>query len=528
MTISRSGIPFERSGIFSGLFLEYAKGGLKEFYTYSADAAGILKFTEENQYTNLDRAVLVRELMAQNEGVALTAATKQNIESLKDSHAFTVTTGHQLCLATGPLYFIYKILSVINLCEELNKQGDKRFVPVYWMASEDHDFEEVNHIHLFNKKFTWQSEQKGRVGDFALAGIDAFLNEVRDVLGENENAKNILALLEKAYAQRTLAEATRYLVNALFGAYGLVIVDGNSRVFKKQFVEEIKKDAFEHFAFKKVSESIEGLKKAGYEAQVTPREINSFYTTPGSRERIVWENPKYKVLNTSLEFTREELEKKIETETEHFSPNVVLRPLYQQKILPNAVYVGGPGEIAYWLQYKTMFTAAGIALPVLMPRDFVLYIEKGLQQRIDKLGLRVEDLFNDKDKLAKELALKQQPFDLAAERAALQQLFVAVKAKAAAADKSLEATAEAELQKNSKSLDALEQKAIRAIKQKSEQLLNQLDAVHQRLLPGGVPQERVDNFIRYYLNNPSFIGDVKQALAGKAAPGHIVVLTEKE
>ncbi len=524
MPLTKNTLAFERTKIFSKLFLDYTAGKVSGFYEYEPSAEGIKHFTDKNKYAYLDREVLVGELKEQNNLIKLSESSQKNIGSLKDKNTFTITTGHQLCLATGPLYFIYKIISVINLCETLNKKSsDKKFVPVYWMASEDHDLAEVNHIFLFNKKFTWNTDQSGRVGDFGLAGMDAFLTEIKDVLGENENAKNILSVLKTAYSQKTLADATRYLVNELFGKYGLVIVDGNSKVLKQQFTTVIKKDIFEGFAFKSVHPTIEQLKQKGYEAQVTPREINSFYAEKGLRERIVEENGQYKVLNTDLVFSKGEIEKKIEAETEKFSPNVVLRPLYQQKILPNAAYVGGPGELAYWLEYKAMFEEARIPYPVIVPRSFVLYVEKGLQQRMDKLNLKVEDFFGDKAALIKQYALKQEPFSVEKELEELERVFVNLKRSIASVDKTLEAATEAELQKGLKGIEALEQKAIRAIKQKSEQSINQIEAIYSRIFPGGVPQERGENFLRYYLGNPDLIEDLKNNLTPESRSINILV-----
>ncbi len=525
MPLKKSTIPVTQTTQFSKLILDYLDGKLKELHVYEPTLEGIKKFTEENKYEKLDRAALVEELKRQNNGLQLSDLTKKNIESLSDKKTYTITTGHQLCLATGPLYFVYKLLSIINLSEEINKKySDVKFVPLYWMAGEDHDLEEVNHVHLFNKKFVWNTDQKGRVGEFSLKGIDSFLNEIKEVLGENENAKTILDTLTKAYSQKNLADATRYFVNELFGKYGLVILDGNNKVQKQQFVEEIKRDAFENFAFKTVNSTIENLKKKGYEAQVTPRAVNAFYADSGLRERIVEENGKFKVMNTSLVFSKEELQNKIEKETEKFSPNVVLRPLYQQKILPNAAYVGGPGEMAYWLEYKGFFAEAKVPFPVIMPRNFVLYVEKGLAQRMEKLNLKPEDFFGDKDKLVKNFVLKQQPFDLVQEKEALRLLFEKAKKNISTIDKTLEAAADAELQKNIKSLEALEQKAIRAIKQKSEQSVNQVEAIHARLFPNQLPQERVDNFLRFYITNPAFIDEVKKEL--KPAEQVISILQE--
>ena len=527
MQLNKTLIPFKKVSFFSKLFVDYTNNKLSEFYKYQPSVEGIQKFIADNYYNNLNRVLLVDELGKQNNNITLTNATKQNIDALKNKNTYTITTGHQLCLATGPAYFIYKILSAINLCELLIKQNqDNYFVPVYWMASEDHDFEEINHVNLFNKKIVWNTNQKGKVGSFTSEGIDAFLTEIKQTLGEGEQVENIIKLLRTAYSKNNLAAATRYLVNELFGEYGLVILDGDSKILKQEFKSEIKKDVFENAAFKAVISSNEKLKQRGYDAQVTPREINVFYADENLRERIVKENDAYKVLNTNISFSKTEIEKLIGTETERFSPNVVLRPMYQQSILPNAVYVGGPGELAYWLQYKAMFDEAQIPYPVLISRNFVFYLDKNLQQKMQKLGLTTEDFFTEKDKLVKNYALNQQPFSLDKEKEGLKDLYNTIRTEISKVDKTLEATSEAELQKALKGIEMLEQKSTRSIKQKNEQAINQIETIYARLFPNDVPQERVENFLRFYLTNPDFVEDIKNNTLSFTEEQGIVVLNE--
>jgi bacillithiol synthase len=523
MALSRQSISFEESRMFSPIFRDFMAGRLKEFHEYAPGPEGIEAFIKDHNYDWLDRSFLAGELEKQYEGMLMQEAVKASLSALRDKNTYTVITGHQLCLATGPLYFIYKILSAIRIVEALNaRQNGKKFIPVYWMATEDHDVEEINHVVLFNKKYTWATEQQGRVGAFSTRGIDQFLQEIGDVLGDNATAEHIIRMLEKAYSHPTLAEATRFLVNELFGKYGVVVADGNTAAFKRQFTEEMQRDALESFAFKAVQETSRKLAGLGYEPQVTPREINSFYAAPGLRERIVYQDKIYKVLNTTLRFSAEELGRAIAGEPERFSPNVVLRPLYQQKILPNAVYVGGPGEIAYWLQYRKLFAEAGIPFPVIVPRNFVMYVEKGLQQRLEKLKLRPADFFSEKAQLLRSFALQQQPFSLEREMELLRDVYGEAKSRIGGVDKTLEAATEAELQRALKGLETLGQKAIRSIKQRSEQLLNQAEAVHARFFPGGEPQERVENFLRFYISNPQFIDEVKDALEPFPASMHIL------
>ena len=531
MPLQKTVIPFGKTNFFGRLFLDYINDAetkkLESFYTYEPSINGITSFVNQQDYTGLNRNLLSDELGKQNVAITLSEATQKNIEALRHKNTYTVTTGHQLCLATGPAYFVYKILSVINTCEALQKENPThRFTPIYWMASEDHDFEEVNHINLFNKKIVWNSGQKGKVGNFALEGIDAFLAELKQGLGESEQAAKLELLLSNTYSRKTLADATRYLVNELFGMYGLVVLDGDSKAFKQEFIAEFKRDVFENTFFKQVTSSVEQLKQLGYDAQVTPREINIFYTDTNLRERIVKENEVYKVLNTDLSFTRDVLEKLIDTETDRFSPNVVLRPLYQQKILPNAAYVGGPGELAYWLQYKTMFDEAKIPYPVLIPRNFIFYLDKNLHQKMQKLNLSTADFFTEKDRLIKSYALSQNPFSLDKEKEALKSLYSAIRTEISKADKTLEAATEAELQKALKGIELLEQKGIRSIKQKNEQAINQIETIYTRLFPNDTPQERLENFLRFSLNNSAFIDDIKNTTSSFLEEQAVLVLSE--
>ena len=536
MQLQKTNLSFDKVTFFSPLFLDYTRTtknkNLREFYCYEPDAEGIRQFLEEQAYAQLNRVLLVDELRNQNHTLTLSESSNQNISRLLNKNTYTVTTGHQLCLASGPAYFIYKIISVINVCEQLNSlHPDHHFVPVYWMASEDHDVEEINHLHLFGKKISWQTEQKGKVGSFDLQGMDVFLHELDQLMGTGEGAQHMTALLKTAYAKKNLAEATRYLVNELFGMYGLVVLDGDSKALKQSFIPEFKKDLFEQIAFTKVQACSEELKKQGYSTQVSPREINVFYTDKNLRERIVKDEQaisekRYRVLNTDLSFSKESLEKQIESEPEKFSPNVVLRPLYQQKILPNVAYVGGPGELAYWLQYKTLFEEAAIPYPVLIPRNFIFYLEKSLQHKLNKLSLRASDFFADKEQLIKKYALEQHPFSLEKEKDALKKVFLEIRSALGLLDKTLEASSDAEWQKNLKGIEALEQKGIRAIKQKNEQAITQIETIYNRLFPQDIPQERVENFIRFYLNNPDFIADIKNQTRSFLEEKSVLILHE--
>jgi bacillithiol biosynthesis cysteine-adding enzyme BshC len=497
-------IPLHQTELFSSLFEDYISQAktIRPFYGDHFSGKDFSTYLEKNKFDYLNRSVLEQALNKQTKLVSNTSdVSKANITLLEKSTTYTITTGHQLCLFTGPLYFIYKIVSTINLCKTLKDRfPDKDFVPVYWMATEDHDSEEINHVHVFGKKIVWSSAQKGAVGEFSTEGLQEVVAELKTILGDNEKSTELIRLFEKAYIEHyNLSDATRYLVNALFGEYGLVILDGNDPELKQLFKEEFKKDIFEHVPFNEVNQTVLELKKH-YSAQVTPREINLFYKDKGLRERIEKHGENFAVLNSEINFSKEELELVIENSPGKLSPNVVLRPLYQQKILPNIAYVGGPGELAYWLEYKSMFGAFKISMPILVPRNFVMLVDKGVQNKLQKLHLNAEDLFKDGEELVKRL-IKTQHNNINLENAKnqLAKIYSGITETVVGIDKTLEGTAEAEKQKAINGLAAIEQKINKALKQKSETDINQIWLLKEKLFPKNSPQERYDNFSMYYI-----------------------------
>lgn len=505
------------SGTLNPLVQDYLdkKETLKTFYNNYPDAKGFADLLKTNVYADLNRNKLAEIVLAQSKLVNNTsAATAKKIDSLKQKNVFTVTTGHQLCLFTGPLYFLHKIFSTINLAEELKKQFPEfDFVPVYWMASEDHDFEEVNNLNAFNKNFKWESKQAGAVGDFKTAELQELFTLVKESFGTSENGTYLSSLFEKAYLNNsTLKDATRFLVNELFGEYGLVIVDGHDTEFKKQFAGILQKELFDNISFSKVKESTDALNKMGYTTQVNPRPINCFYIADNLRARIERTGTEFKVVGTDISFSESEMKNMIANEPEKISPNVVLRPVYQQLILPNIAYVGGPGELAYWLQYKTMFDALNILFPILMPRNFVTVLDAGTKNKIDKLNFKPEDFFKDAKELIDAYQLKtNNVFALDTEKEELTKLYNGLIEKVSAVDKTLNAAAMAELQKVINGVEQLIGKANKALKQRSETEINQINGVKQKLFPNGTPQERSDNFAGFYFKyGPAFLKGLKE------------------
>jgi len=514
MSLDFKKISLKESNQFSKLMLDYAANStdLHPLLNQHFSTTDVEFLVDSLKFDKHQRILLSEELIKQYSGFEISSITKNNINSLKNNNAFTITTGHQLCLLTGPLYFIYKILSVIVQCEELNKKHpDYHFVPVFWMAGEDHDKVEINHAHVFGKKLTWDTEQNGKVGKFNLNGIHDVISQLHEILGQSETTESIIQLIEKTYSHANLNEATKYLVNSLFAQYGLVIIDPDHAPFKKVFSNEIKKELLESFIEKKVNETNSYLQSKGYKPQVNPRAINLFYAKDGIRERIVFSENRFKVMNTSLSFSVNELLDLLEKNPEVFSPNVLMRPLYQQKLLPNLFYVGGPGEIAYWLQLKATFDEASVFFPVLQPRQFVLLIhEKHLSKWIN-LGLTLKDLFLSNEEIDKKIIAADFE-ELHSEKSNINNLFDVLREKVATIDQSITGTVDAEKQKTLKSIENIEQKVKRSLKQKNEINIQQVKKIKNTYFLEQTIQERKDNFLNFYSRDLQIISLLKSTI----------------
>lgn len=458
---------------------------------------------KQQNYNSNTREILVSVLKKQYEALSVSELTKQNIALLSKENTFTITTGHQLNLFTGPLYFLYKIISTINLTKELkSKYPNYNFVPIYWMATEDHDFEEINYFNFKGKKFQWNRESSGPVGRLSTEGLNEFLTVFEKELGSGTNADAIKKLFKDAYANNdSLANATRHLANELFGSYGLVILDADNSALKTEFVPYIKEELLRQTTNKSVLESIKKVKE--YPIQVNPREINLFYIEDNLRERILFENGKYKINNTKIEFSENGILELVSKSPEKFSPNVLLRPLYQEIILPNLCYIGGGGEIAYWLELKATFGAFKCTFPILLLRNSALLVTQKQAEKATKLGLTWMDLFTKQEELInrKVLEISEIPIDFSTQKDFLKQQFSNLYAIANQTDKSFLGAVKAQETKQIKGLENLEKRLLKAQKKKYVAELERIVDLQNELFPNQSLQERKANFSEFYLES---------------------------
>lgn len=506
MPVSITQLPYSDTGYFSALVTDYLAQHerLQSFYSFAPDINGIEQAITQRDSYKVNRDVLTNTLQHQYRNLEKHEAVERNLELLKEHNTYTICTAHQPNLLTGYLYFIYKIIHAIKLAEELStKFPDKHFVPVYYMGSEDNDLDELGTFRYEGKKFVWDGDgQKGAVGRMQTRGLKKILDELFKLLGPpGENCDHLKLILQEAYLEhKTIGAATQYLVNALFGKYGLVVLDPDEASFKREILSIMQDDLLQHSAEPIVTAQAAQL-AAHYKAQAYPRLINLFYLNDGIRERIEKTGDRWQVVDTTISWTKEELQAELNEHPERFSPNVILRGLLQESILPDVAFIGGGAEVAYWLQLKPLFEHYNVFYPVVLLRQSVLWIGSEEAQLRAKMGLETNQLFYPKEELAKDYLSKNSAADWQTieEKKEIAVTFDRLKQKATTLDSSLKDATEAALAKMNKQLDILEKKMLRAEKRKMEVQLKRIDKLKDKLFPNNSLQERVENFTEYIL-----------------------------
>ena len=419
------------------------------------------------------------------------AAVQLNISNIGQSNCFTITTGHQLNIFTGPVFMIYKILHVIRLSEELKREyPNNQFVPVFWMATEDHDYEEISSFELFGRDLKWETTQSGAVGRFETDGLEDLKEEIRNSFSRVDTAQ-IDAFLS-SYTGSTLTEATFSMIHELFSHYGLLCIDGDHPSLKKQFVPILEKELKEEFSYKAVVQTNDQLIHEGWKTQATPREVNLFYLSNNARERVLKIEDGFYIEGIGQRGLNELLEE-VNVYPERFSPNVILRPVYQELLLPNLCYVGGAGEISYWLQLKGVFDQASITYPLIQVRSSVLLIDTSTSKKMDKYGVALEEMFQDVHRL-KERYLASEASDevnFSQIDEHLEQLRTSITAHVVACDEGLSGYAEAEGVRLEKAIQNIKDKITKTVKQRHDTALRAIEQIHERVAPKNSMQERI-------------------------------------
>jgi len=503
MNCTATRMPYRQTGYFSGLVTDYLDESafLQSFYKHPNSLDGIKSAIRDRRQFNTDRKLLVEQLKKQYEVVKGSEAVKHNIDRLANENCFTITTAHQPAIFTGTLFFIYKILHVIKLAEHLQKElPENQFVPVYYMGSEDADMDELGNIYLGNEKVNWETDQKGALGRMNGKGLEKIIDRIEGEYSVLPFGKELVDLLKDCYLDCTnIQTATFKLVDKIFSKYGLIILIPDNTHLKKVMIPVFEDDIFHHTPMVIANETIAQLSPQ-YDIQANPRSINLFYLKDDIRERIVEDGDNFRVYGHNIFFTKDELKAELHQHPERFSPNVILRGLFQSTILPDIIFVGGGGETAYWMELKNIFDHYKVPYPVLMIRNSFLIVEKKWKEKLEKAGLGLSDIFKPDDEIINELVKNESrnQLDLAREIDEANNFYEKLKQIAQPVDPTLTQYVEALQAKAVKPLSDLEKKLLKAEKRKFETQRMHIQSIKSALFPNNNLQERVENFMPYY------------------------------
>jgi len=498
-------VAYPLTGYFSNLVSDYLEANQKltPFYTHTPDIDGVKAAIAARDSFNTPRIALVNALNNQYETVKASDLATANIQSLANSNTYTVTTAHQPILFTGPLYFIYKIAHTIALSRSLEKQvPGANFVPVYYMGSEDADLDELGFVNIGGQKLVWQTKQTGAVGRM-LVDVELLsrIKLIEGQIGVSVHGITWVNLLKQSFTiGKTIAQATFEIVDHLFGAYGLVVVQPDSPELKSLFTGVIEKELTTGFSNNAVQQTIKNL-SVHYKVQAAGRAINLFYLQGNKRERIVQTDAGYEVTALGLSFTRDQILADVQNNPANYSPNVILRGVFQETILPNVAFIGGGGELAYWLELKQVFADAAVPFPVLLLRNSFLLVPAKQALQLQKMHINTVNLFKGRPQVIIDSFVKANSvhhLQINTQMAAIEAQYALIKEQAAAIDASLVDHIEALSHKQAQKLLQVQKKMLRAEKRKYEAEQQQITKIMEQLFPGDSLQERTENVADWY------------------------------
>ncbi len=497
-------LSYESTGYFTKLVLDYLSGSplLQEFYRHQPNLDGIKDAILAREKFNTPRSVLTEVLQEQYANLPASKAVQHNLDLLAQKNTFTITTAHQPNIFTGPLYFIYKILHAIKLADELKQaMPENNFVPVYYMGSEDADLEELGFVHVGTQKLVWETKQTGAVGRMKVdKALLALIEAINGQTGVKPLGDAFITILRQSYTEgKTIQQATLEMVHALFADFGLVVLIPDNVKLKKLYHSVVRKELLEEFSHQQVSQTITSLAK-NYKVQTGGRNLNLFYLLNNHRERIEREGANYLVKALDLTFTQDEILAELSNFPERFSANVILRGAFQETVLPNIAFIGGGGEIAYWLELKKVFDAIEVPFPVLILRNSFLLMPKLAMDKFKSMDFQVTDLFLDEFSLVSKLVKNESThqLSLSAEISQAAAYYEHLRALTNKIDQTLNAHVSSLEKKALSKISELEKKMLRAEKLKYSVQQEQIKKIKEAYFPKVSLQERVENFSLYY------------------------------
>lgn len=477
------------------------------------------------------RAEVVDVLLAQNAAWEAPAAVRQRLETLREPRAVVVITGQQTGLFGGPLFTLYKALTTVRLADRLQAELQRPVVPMFWMASEDHDVAEADHVMLPDRTgavVTLRHTAWGTPPGFMPAnlrlgpGIDETLQRAWELLPSTDFAPEVRQAVASAFIpERTLAEAFAHWMMHLLGEYGLVLVDAADPRLKTLaapiFQQEVEEAPQSSRHILGVSES---LRRLGYQAQIEARPdgVNCFLLQDG-RRGLTREGDGFRLRDGGKSIPAADLRRLAQDQPALFSPNVALRPVTQDFLFPTLAYVAGPGELAYFAQLRPVYEAFKVLMPLVVPRAFLTLVEPRVAQLLERFHLTLADLTLEPEQLTTRVLRAQLPPDFEATlgraRRSVDEIFGGVGEAIAAVDPTLKATVGQTAGHIKGHLDQLERKAVQALKRREAETRQQVQRLREALMPGGRPQERVFPVLPYLAKyGPGLIQTIRAAIDG--------------
>jgi bacillithiol biosynthesis cysteine-adding enzyme BshC len=494
----------------------YDYGRVQEFYNGDfRDRAAFERQTERVQSRPIPRDALAEVLYEQNERYGCGPQTLGHIEKIVREKAGAVVTGQQVGLFSGPLYTIYKALTAVKLAERLHQRSLGCFVPVFWLASDDHDSAEIDHIALLDKDNRLEEvrcrmpspELKIPVSNLLLPPeISDCLQRLKDLTLDSEFKAEMIDHLSEAYQPgRSYVEAFARWMTRLFKPQGLIFIDPShvrlrelgSEVFYHEIAEESP-------STRQAIAASRALRQAGYGEQVHLHEglLNIFYTER-ERRTIQWKGGAFGIKEAPSSSKKEELLTLAKEKPYLFSPNVLLRPIYQDAILPTVAYVGGPGEIAYFAQMKGVYEEFRLPMPVIYPRKTVTIVERKIGHVLEKYNLQLPDFWRDASRIIGEISQTQVPESIQKASSLifghLEQDFESLKREMMAFEPGLKDSADLAQRKMHQQLNFLGKKILQSAKTQNEIAVRQIRKAIDNLYPNQHLQERVFNIVPYLI-----------------------------
>ena len=487
---------------------------------YNNENVKIQSENKSKSFSKEQREILVKSIKNQYSKIDISEQTSENISSLLDSKTFCITTGHQLNLFTGPLMVILKIAQVISISKKLNSEiKNFKYVPVLWIASEDHDFDEISKVNLGQKNIKWEINSNNKpVGEIEINNIKDLIGNYKDLIIDYDFKEKFEEIIDNSYKDGdTLSMSTIKFINYLFSDHGLIIIDANKKELKDFFKPQLKNEIEKFSCRENNSLQISELKKdfESFKVQVNPSDINFFKLTDKGRKRVRYNNESFKV-DDENSYSKDQILDLIGRSPELFSPNVIMRPLYQEVVLPNVCYVGGPNELRYWMQLKTYFDDNKVQFPILKLRNSAYIIDSKTSKKIKNSGIEIKYFTGELNELVnykiENTSGMKVNFDSLRSNLSLQ--FDELRKVSLETDKSFLGALNAQEKKQKKGIDDLEKKLIKAEKKNYEAEIKSIRSIHSYLNPSNISQERYLNFGNFYsYKGPSFINYIVEKIS---------------